>query len=481
MNTPVLTQASNILDVMVHPQSVALVGVTVTNPEHWTRTLLEGLLEFGFDRPLYLVNTKGGEIRGMRVYTSLDDVPSPLDYVISTVPAPAAPALVAQCSNKGVKLIQFCTAGFSETGTAQGAEIERQTLEAARRAGIRLVGPNCMGLYCPQTRMSFDAEFPKESGNVGLISQSGGNVNLLVNMSGLRGVRFSKCFSYGNATDINECDLLEYLADDPATEIIAMYVEGVKDGHRFRKAMEKAATTKPVVALKGGVTTGGARAASGHTGSLAGSEATWRSLCLQTGAMAVSTPDDLVDMLVTLRFMRLPSGTGALIIGAGGGASVMITDQFEKNGLRVPQLPVEAIERIREFSQDAGNILRNPIDYSQSWQDIGGLSRMVRIASAASDVNFVVFFMTQVSAPSSYVPRVVGIAKNMAALMRECPKPGAAVVEPSVEPGRQANAFEMMQAFISAGLPVYLSFSSAARAIGAYLDHMRRSGVARAA
>lgn len=470
MNAPAV-RTRRPLDVVARPQSVALVGITVNNPEHWTRTFLDALLEFGFDRPLYLVNPKGGEIKGIKVYTDIDDVPSPVEYVVSTVPARASADLVRKCARKGTKVIHFCTAGFSETGIPGCADMERELLEAARETGIRLVGPNCMGVYCPESRFSFDPNFPKEAGTVGYLSQSGGNVNQLVKPSMLRGIRFSKAFSYGNALDINECDLLEYLADDPATEIIAMYVEGVKDGPRFRRALEKATARKPVVALKGGVTAAGARAASGHTGSMAGSEVVWESLCRQTGAINVHTLEEMADTLVALRFLRETGGNRALVIGGGGGASVMLTDQFEKNGLSVPRLPSDIVERLREFSSDAGNILTNPVDYSQNMFDPvqpgehRKLDRMVEITSAHSGIDLMVIFMSFTAPPSTMREKMAHVGGMMVQAVQDSRKPSAAIIEPSVLPEIQSFVFLLIQQMVSANVPVFYSAISAARAI----------------
>ncbi|MCJ7744273.1 MAG: CoA-binding protein, partial [Dehalococcoidales bacterium] len=251
------------LDFLFHPRSLALVGITTTQREHWTRGLLEGLLTFQYDGQLYLVNPKGGEIEGHKVYTSLKDVPPPLDYVIGLVPAPAAPGLVRDCAGKGVRAMHFCTAGFSETGEEEGIRLEAELVAEARQHNIRVLGPNCLGIYYPKSRLSFSPIFPRESGVVGFISQSGGNSNYLVRQAALRGVRFSKGISYGNACDLNEADFLEYLAVDPETKIIAMYIEGLKDGKRFRRALEVATKEKVVVLLKGGLTEGGARAVAG--------------------------------------------------------------------------------------------------------------------------------------------------------------------------------------------------------------------------
>ena len=288
------------LEFLFHPNSIALVGITTTKPWHWTRTFLEGLIEFEFDRPIYLVNPKGGVIKGHTVHTSLLDTPSSIDYVIALVNAQIAIRLLEECAEKGVRAVHFCTAGFSETGEVERIKLESELVEVARRKGMRIIGPNCMGIYCPESRLSFSPAFAKESGPVGFISQSGGNSICLVRQGALRGVRFSKVISYGNACDINENDLLEYLAHDVDTKIIALYIEGIKDGKRFRRALEEATKKKTVILLKGGITEGGARAVASHTAALAGSRATWDALCHQLGIICVASVEEMIDVLVTL-------------------------------------------------------------------------------------------------------------------------------------------------------------------------------------
>ena len=461
------------LEFLFHPRSVALVGITTANPGHWTRTFLNGLLAFDFDGPLYLVNPKGGEVAGLQVYPSLQDIPHHIDYVVGLVPAPAAPGLVKECAGKGVRAVQFCTAGFSETGEEEGIRLEAELAKTAQENSIRIIGPNCLGLYCPKTRLSFGAIFPKESGPVGAISQSGGNANYLVRQGMLRGLRFSKVISYGNACDLDESDFLEYLADDEETKIIALYIEGVKDGQRLRRALEKAARDKILILLKGGITEGGARAVAGHTAALAGSETTWDFLCRQLGIIRVDSLDEMIDVLVTLLFMPLPGGRNTVIIGGGGGASVLITDEFEKRGLKVPQLPPEMVSEIREFTSAAGNILRNPVDYSQSMMYPENVHKTIDIVSRWDGMDFLVKFVR--TGQASQMEDLTGsLSEMMGGFLRNSgvsAKPVAVVIEPSMLPEEARLLFTYIQECVSLRLPVYYSFASAASAINLVLSY----------
>jgi len=464
------------LDFLFHPNSVALVGITTAETWHWTLTFLEGLLEIGFDRPLYLVNPKGGEIKGHKVYTSLKEVPGNVDYVIGLVNAQIAPRLVEECAEKGVRAIHFCTAGFGETGEPDRVKLESELAEIARKKGVRILGPNCMGIYCPQSRLSFSPAFPKESGPVGVISQSGGNSIYLVRQAALRGVRFSKLISYGNACDINENDLLEYLANDANTKIIALYIEGIKDGTRFRRAMELATKEKTVILLKGGATEGGARAAAGHTAALAGSRTTWDALCKQLGIISVSSIEEMIDVLVTLLFLPLPGGRNAVLFGAGGGASVLIADEFEKRGLRVPPLPPEIVAQIREFTPIAGNILRNPVDYSQAMTNLEGVIKTFLILSNWEGTDFLVSFVRTGQFTTSRISEdhLNLLMSRFSIKQGLLPKPVAMVLEPSIVPKEAEAILVAINGCISSGLPVYYSFAAAANAINLVLNNAEK-------
>lgn len=455
------------LDSILNPRSIALVGVT-TDAEHWTRTFLSGLLEFGFEGSLYLVNPKGGEIDGFKLYHSIKDVPESVDYVIGLVPARVAPGLVREAASKGAKAIQFGTAGFAETGSEHGRNLQNDLIKAARETGIRVIGPNCMGIYSPGSGLSFCDDFPKEKGLAGFISQSGGNTFELVREAGRRGVRFSKVVSYGNASDLNESDFLEYMATDSETKIIAVYIEGVEDGTRFREALGKAASEKPVVLLKGGITEAGTRAASGHTGALAGSEAIWEALCKQLEVMRVYSLQELADMLVTLSFMSRPAGRRVGLVGLGGGASVLITDDFERRGLKVPSLPEEVRGKLREFSSDAGNIFRNPVDYSQA-MEVNKAIKTFETISQWDEIDFLIGFTKLSQTPKTLL--FDRLRKGMLEASKVVQKPMAFVIEPELSPEKAKDSLSLIQEFTDAGLPVYYSFASAANAISLRLGH----------
>jgi len=456
---------------LFYPTSIALAGITVDNPQHWTRTFLDSLLEFQFKGQIYLVNPKGGEIRGIKVHRRFRDIPENVDYVISTVPAKAAPGLIEECAQKGVKAVHFCTAGFSETGEKDGSRLETRLVDLSRKTGVRIIGPNCMGIYCPGSRTSFDRDFPKESGPVGFISQSGGNTSALISRVMSRGIRFSKVISYGNACDLNESDFLEYLATDPETEIIGLYIEGVKDGKRFHETICKAARQKSIILLKGGITEGGARAAASHTGSLAGSETIWDSLCRQLGIIKVHSLEEFADSLVTMRFVPQLGGRRVALVGAGGGSSVLIADEFERNGLKVPPFPQYMRDRIHEFTPLAGNILRNPVDYSQNMMEPEKLIKTVRIITQWDGIDFLIWFLDLSWIPLNEMHRMHKIIDGILAESRATSKPIAVVVQIDTLPEQAKKNNSFVEKCVSSDLPVYYSFSNAANAISLVLKH----------
>ncbi len=249
------------LDAVFNLKSVAIVGVAKGDEFNTRRLFLNHIIEYGFKGQVYLVNPKGGEVLGIKIHPQLKDIPGTVDYVISCIRAPLVPQLIKDSATKGVKAICVFTSGFSEFGTQQGRDLEREIQQLAQTTSVRIIGPNCLGIHSPKAGFSFVPDFAHEAGHVAYLCQSGGNTLYLVRAAAARGIRFSKVISYGNAADIDETDLLEYFRQDPETTMIAAYIEGVKDGKRFYRTLRKISDTKPVVILKGGRTQAGSTVA----------------------------------------------------------------------------------------------------------------------------------------------------------------------------------------------------------------------------
>jgi acyl-CoA synthetase (NDP forming) len=235
-------------------------------------------------------------------------------------------------------------------------------VKIANESGIRLLGPNCMGIYAPDSGMTFDEDFPKEKGRIAFVSQSGAEASRLVFLCQDINLHFSKVVSYGNATDLDATDFLEYLAEDKDTNIVALYIEGVNNGPRFLAAVRKCMEKKPLVILKAGLTENGAGAAISHTASMTGSRAVWEAFFKQTGAIPAQTMDEVADIIQGLARIKKPRGRRIAIIGRGGGIGVVATDICERAGLEVPAFSIETRQSLLQIIPEAGAGVRNPVE-----------------------------------------------------------------------------------------------------------------------
>ena len=462
------------LDYLFHPRSIAVTGVsTNTTGLNFGQMLLKCLISAEFNRKLYPVG-RGSEVFGLKIYPSIKDVPEAVDYVISALPAPLTPQLIADGATKGVKAIQMFTAGFSETGSEEGRELERQITTLARRKGIRLIGPNCMGLYCPKTRLAFGTDFPKKSGSIGFIAQSGGNSIYAIREAATRGIYFSKVTSYGNACDLNGADFLEYLAQDPETKIITAYIEGLKDGQRFIKVLRQAAREKPVIIFKGGTTEIGAKTAASHTSAIAGSGRIWHSLLQQVGAIQVYSIEELVDVALLFTYMSPPRGKNTAVIGLGGGASVQAADVCSNAGLAMPTLPVEIRQRLKDIlGMEAGNIFNNPLDlYHRGRQEL--IEQAVKVIANYDQIDLLIM---QIPFDMYAIPMAKPLGlyiKSLIKLSKGINKRTAVVLSFIASAEYKQITFARLIALSKAGFPVYPSVSRAANAISKFIQYHRR-------
>jgi acyl-CoA synthetase (NDP forming) len=459
------------LDAIFRPRSVAVIGASP-----WQfgaggagAMFLHSLKEMGCPA-IYPVNPKHEEIEGFRCYASLAHIVGPVDHVISALPARAVPGIVGDCIAKGVRTLHLFTAGFKETGDEAMADAEAEIVAEATRAGIRVLGPNCMGLYVPSTGLSFIRGFPTEHGPVAMLSQSGTNAGEFVRGASRRGIRFSKVISYGNASDIDESELLEYLAEDPESEIVTCYIEGVKDGRRFFKALKRAAAVKPVLVLKGGRTQSGQRATMSHTGSLAGSAEVFAALCRQAGSLQVRNLDEMIDLAVAFRFGGAVNGRRVALVVGGGGMSVAAADDIDDAGLLCPALPEKTQRQLQEFIPAAGSSVRNPIDAFVSFDPIR-LGDTVRIAGEAENIDAVMVQMDFTSPGFAMSPAAAEPEKAIAALVDAIVDAGTAsgkppiIVSPEkldVDSVRHTPIFQ--EKCWLAGMPVYPTAGRAAAA-----------------
>ncbi len=470
------------LDAIFHPRSVAIAGVSIQQPGFAGVGVgfLLSLMELGFPA-IYPVNPKYQEIEGLRCYASVLDIDGPVDHVISSVPARIVPQLVEDCIAKGVRSVHFFTAGFRETGDDEMAELERQVVGRLTGAGIRVFGPNCMGLYVPESKLAFMLGFPAEAGPVGFISQSGGNAGEMIYTAAVRGIRFSKVVSYGNASDIEESALLSYLAADPRTEVICAYIEGVKDGRRFFEAVREAAAAKPVIVLKGGRTAAGTRAVMSHTASLAGSLAVFDSLCRQVNAVRASSVEEMADLTVAFRYMSAPAGPGVAVVGGGGGFSVFAADEIDDAGLQCPVLPDDTQKALGEINPVAGTSVRNPVDTIAIFE-APKLEQTLRIIGEAENIDVILYHtsfswgrgrrsMAMLGAdPVHYMQMQV---QQMVKAREASGTPIVVVLRPPLDVESMERTAAFQEKCWQAGFPVFPTIPRAANAVAKVLSWAR--------
>jgi acyl-CoA synthetase (NDP forming) len=338
----------------------------------WGCNILNILLTKG-GRDIYAINRNGADVQGLKAYRSIGDVPGPVDVAVITVPFRDIPAAMEECVSKRVKAAVIISGGLAETG-GEGARIEREVLEIARRGGIRFVGPNCMGHFNAFSNL-FTVPYlpPVRKGPLSLISQSGNTSQSIVYLACEMGLGFSKYVSSGNEADLHFEDYLEYLARDNKTKIILGYVEGLREGRRFFELAKEITRKKPIVIMKAGRTEAGARAAQSHTASLAGSDLVSEAAFKQCGVIRVEEVSELVDVTLALLGQPLPRGRRVGVLSTGGGGAVMAADALMRQGLELPALSPATMDKLDSiFSRrwSHGNPVDNggdPFDYASLW------------------------------------------------------------------------------------------------------------------
>jgi len=348
------------LDALFQPESVVVVGAS-RKPEKVGYGVFANLVHAGFPGEIRGVNPSGGEILGRPVYPSIEDIPGKADLGVFVVPPAAVIEGIPRLAEKGMRAAIVISAGFKETG-GEGAALERALRDAARKASVRLLGPNCLGLINTHARLnaSFAAGTPP-SGAISFFSQSGALCTAILDWAIGENVGFSKFISLGNQADISESDVMEYLADDPETRVIMGYVESIDDGVRFLRVAREVTARKPVILVKAGSTAAGARAASSHTGSLAGSDRAYSAAFRQGGILRAETVEDLFDFALGFALQPMPRGDRLLILTNAGGPGILAADTAEKIGVRLAEVSPELRGRLAGKLPPTAS-LGNPVD-----------------------------------------------------------------------------------------------------------------------
>jgi acyl-CoA synthetase (NDP forming) len=466
------------LDKVFNPTSVAIVGASPEKKFTFAQMIILALKEAGFPS-IYPVNPKYTEAYGLPCYPTVSAIPGPVDHVVVCVPAEKTLELLDDCANRGVNSVQFFSSGYRETGELSGVELEREMLRKARVGGFRIIGPNCTGFIVPRARFSLGLRIPMEPGGVAFMSQSGGHAHELPYHGGMRGLRFSKVISYGNALDINECELLEYLTDDSETEVIAVYIEGVSDGRRFRTALENAARKKPVVIYKGGSTEAGLRTTRSHTASMTSSVQVFQTLCQQANTIQVNDIHEIIDTLVALSFgIPYPTGSSVGVIGVGGGPSVEASDYLEKFGLRLPSLSAKTLGKLRGFLHSAGAIFTNPLDATNLiLTDI--IYETLNVLGKAPEIDSMMYQMGFHPSTKLGDGRFPGkfrqkLAEAVHKASTEVHKPVFVALGTAPDKVGMEDFLDLQDAFVKARVPVFHSIEKAALAMARVVQWRRR-------
>ncbi|HSQ21730.1 MAG TPA: acetate--CoA ligase family protein, partial [Coriobacteriia bacterium] len=355
-----LIREVGVLEEFFTPRSVAVVGAS-RDEAKVGHAVFANLLAGAFQGPVYPVNPAGGVILGHDAYASLEDLPSTPDLVVIVVPAHRVPGVIEQCGRVGTKAAIVISAGFRETGP-EGAALERELMALARTHGVRILGPNCLGLI--STRSGVNASFAPvmpSVGSISFLSQSGALGTAILDWAAGAGIGLAHFVSLGNKADVSEVDLVRAWAEDEHTGVVVAYLEAIGEGRAFVEAVRDLVKRVPFVALTAGSSDAGARAVSSHTGSLAGSRVAYDAAFRAAGAIGADSVEELFDFAEGFARQPLPSGAGTVILPNAGGPAILATDAAERYGLRLASLEAATVEALRAVLPPAAAFY-NPVD-----------------------------------------------------------------------------------------------------------------------
>lgn len=447
---------------LFYPKAVAVIGAS-RNPGKLGYLILDNLLRYGFRARVYPVNPQASEILGLPVYPNVLAVPDDIDLAVIVVPAPAVESVLADCGAKSVRAAVIISAGFAELG-AEGARAQKRLADIAQKYGIRIVGPNSVGVLNSFHRLNASfAEGAPTEGHVAVMTQSGAVATAMLDWAGVAQLGFSQFVSLGDKVDVDEAELLRAWASDPQCRVVVGYLESIRDGRAFISAAYQITARKPVVLMKVGQTSAGAAAARSHTGALAGADQVVDAAFRQAGIVRAYTMDELFDLALAFAYAPLPAGRRIAVVTNAGGPGVMAADAFERQGLRLSSLTPETVAGLLSDLPDVASI-QNPVDLRGD-ADASLYQRALQLILADPGVDGALVLLT---------PQVVtepeGTARVIAHLTRTITKPVLAVYMGGVAISRGRDMLER------AGVPVYAYPERAVRAMAAmatYADYRR--------
>lgn len=459
------------LQSLFRPRAVAVVGAS-SDPTKVSGRPLRLLIEGGFKGDIYPINPRAAEVQGVKALASVDALPDGVDMAVIALPAASVMDAIESCARRGVRSLVIFSSGFAELGR-EGRELQERLAARAKEAGMRLLGPNCLGLFnvpsrtCITFSAGFDQGWP-EVGPLGIASQSGALGAHLVVLARERNMGLSLWATTGNEADVDFADCLDYLAGDPDTRVIMGYMEATKDGNRLIAALDKArANGKPVVLMKVGASDVGAAAAASHTGSLAGADRVYDAILRDHGAYRARSVDELFDVAYACTAGIFPNGNRVGLVSMSGGGGVMMADAAVDKGLEVPELPAATQAKFKEWVPFAGT--RNPVDITgQVLGDITLVGRSFEVLMESDACDGYVGFYTSVGLSDTYMQGFGDTLLKVRARFPDSPIFVSALCRPDLQ--RRLEA---------AGIRVYVDPT---RAVGAMAALMRFGrGFARAA
>lgn len=463
-----------------HPETIAIIGVSSdANGLGFGAGMFRAITAMGFEGKIFPVNPKGGKIAGLEIYKRVEDIPEQVDFAVIAVNARYVPDALEACRQIGVAGAEILSSGFCELGTEEGKELERQIKNIAAK-GIRVIGPNCFGIYCPASGLTLlpGPDLSRKSGPVAFISQSGGIAIDFAHTGKWMGILFSKVISFGNGADLREAELINYLANDEETRVITIYIEGIENGDAFFQEIKAAARKKPVIVLKGGLSFAGQRTVASHTASMGGSRVIWQSVLNQVNAIQVNNPEEMAQTSLAFSLLPQKSFNAISVIGGGGALGVAACDTAENYGIEIPSLPITLQQQIEEFLPRPGSSAINPIDVANPTVPPHALKEILLRAAEDERIELQIF----VSLLYHYKPyaqamkmlisdvapyrqlaeafrEVVDITGKPVTIVLHNPKDGLADLD-VVEVIARAR-----QEFLDRGIPVYDKLHDAIRAI----------------
>ena len=460
------------------PRGIAVAGASTSRPG-FGNTFLTAYKELGWGPgTLWAVHPKATEIDGVPAVPTVADIDGDVDYVVGAVPAAACADLVRGAAGK-VPFVHIISGGFREA-SAEGADLEDELAVAARESGVRVLGPNCLGAYSPAGRQTFLRNAPTEVGRVSMISQSGGLAGDMVKGGAIRGIRFTKLCTVGNSVDVTSGELLEWLVDDPDTDIIGMYLEDPRDGRRLYNALHRAKGIKPVVILVGGRTPQGRGAAISHTGALVAEDRIWDAISASTGASVVGTIEELLASIAYLQRWAdtdIGGDPDTLVLGVGGGASVLGTDAADRAGLVTTPVSEQGQRALRDLGYGVGASVKNPIEIG-----FGPVSDPDVLVQALDPILEAqpfpdVVVHSNVQAFFSYagdgIERLFPIIETTAAATANWPQTRLALVLRNIDCAPPDIATRIHQTCLTTNLPTFTRFDEAMTAIATTKRHAR--------